>query len=40
MDYIGKYVSPVDPELAEYIAGEEKRQFNKIELIASGKLCQ
>ncbi|NLO75794.1 MAG: serine hydroxymethyltransferase, partial [Clostridia bacterium] len=35
MDYIEKYVSPVDPELAEYIAGEEKRQFNKIELIAS-----
>jgi glycine hydroxymethyltransferase len=35
MDYIEKYVSPVDPELAEYIAGEEKRQLNKIELIAS-----
>jgi len=35
MDYIEKYVSPVDPELAEYIAGEEERQFNKIELIAS-----
>ena len=35
MDYIEKYVLPVDPELAEYVAGEEKRQFNKIELIAS-----
>ena len=35
MDYIEKFVLPVDPELAEYIAGEEKRQFNKIELIAS-----
>lgn len=35
MDYIEKYVLPVDPELAEYIAGEEKRQLNKIELIAS-----
>ena len=35
MDYIEKYVQPVDPELAEYIAAEEKRQLNKIELIAS-----
>jgi len=35
MDYIEKYVLPVDPELAEYIAGEEERQINKIELIAS-----
>jgi glycine hydroxymethyltransferase len=35
MDYIEKYVLPVDPELAEYIAGEEKRQLDKIELIAS-----
>ncbi len=35
MDYIEKYVLPVDPELAQYIAGEEKRQLDKIELIAS-----
>lgn len=35
MDYIEKYVLPVDPELAGYIAGEEKRQLQKIELIAS-----
>ncbi len=35
MDYIEKYVKAVDPEIAEYIACEEKRQFDKIELIAS-----
>ncbi len=35
MDYINKYVEPVDPELAGYLAGEEKRQLDKIELIAS-----
>jgi len=35
MDYIEKYVSPVDPELARCIAGEEDRQREKIELIAS-----
>lgn len=35
MDYVEKYVLPVDPELAEYLAGEEKRQLDKIELIAS-----
>ncbi len=35
MDYIEKYVKTVDPEIAEYIACEEKRQFDKIELIAS-----
>lgn len=35
MDYVEKYVAPADPELAEYIAGEEKRQMEKIELIAS-----
>lgn len=35
MDYIEKYVLSFDPELAEYLAGEEKRQLEKIELIAS-----
>lgn len=35
MDYIEKYVLPVDPELAEHLAGEEQRQLSKIELIAS-----
>ncbi|HHY06696.1 MAG TPA: serine hydroxymethyltransferase [Clostridia bacterium] len=35
MDYIEKYVLPVDPEVAKYIAKEEKRQLDKIELIAS-----
>jgi len=35
MDYIERYVAPVDPELAEAIAAEEKRQERKIELIAS-----
>ncbi|NLW91854.1 MAG: serine hydroxymethyltransferase [Syntrophomonadaceae bacterium] len=35
MDYIEQYVSPVDPEVAEVIGLEEKRQNNKLELIAS-----
>lgn len=35
MDYVEKYVALADPELAGYIAGEEKRQMDKIELIAS-----
>lgn len=35
MDYIDQYVLPADPELARYIAAEEKRQQDKIELIAS-----
>ncbi|MCR4440667.1 MAG: serine hydroxymethyltransferase [Peptococcaceae bacterium] len=35
MDYIEKYVLPVDPELASCLAGEENRQKEKIELIAS-----
>lgn len=35
MDYIDRYVKPVDPEVAEAIALEEKRQNNKLELIAS-----
>lgn len=35
MDYIEKYVLPVDEELAQYVGGEEKRQQEKIELIAS-----
>jgi glycine hydroxymethyltransferase len=35
MDYIERYVAPVDPELAEAIAAEERRQERKIELIAS-----
>lgn len=35
MDYIEKYVLPVDEELAQYVSGEEKRQQEKIELIAS-----
>lgn len=35
MDYIEKYVRPVDPEIAEAIAQEEKRQNYKLELIAS-----
>jgi glycine hydroxymethyltransferase len=35
MDYIEKYVLPVDPELAEHLAREEQRQLSKIELIAS-----
>ncbi len=35
MDYIRQYVLPVDPEAAEAIENEEKRQGNKLELIAS-----
>ena len=35
MDYIEKYVKPIDPEVAQAIENEEKRQNNKIELIAS-----
>lgn len=35
MDYIKELVSPVDPELAEAIFLEKKRQQEKIELIAS-----
>ncbi|MEN6351493.1 MAG: serine hydroxymethyltransferase [Syntrophomonas sp.] len=35
MDYIEKYVKPVDPEVAEAIAQEEERQNRKLELIAS-----
>ncbi|MDA8441366.1 MAG: serine hydroxymethyltransferase, partial [Peptococcaceae bacterium] len=35
MDYIKQLVAPVDAEVAEAIALEEKRQQQKIELIAS-----
>lgn len=35
MDYIKQYVGPVDPEVAEAIELEERRQANKLELIAS-----
>lgn len=35
MDYIEKYVMPVDPEVAAAIASEESRQNYKLELIAS-----
>jgi len=35
VDYIEQYVLPVDPEVAEFIGKEEKRQSNKLELIAS-----
>jgi glycine hydroxymethyltransferase len=35
LDYIDNYVKPVDPELAEVINNEEKRQNYKLELIAS-----
>lgn len=35
MDYIDKYVFPVDPEVAEAITNEERRQNRKLELIAS-----
>ncbi|MGE5404783.1 MAG: serine hydroxymethyltransferase [Candidatus Saccharibacteria bacterium] len=35
MDYIEQYVAKVDPEIAEAIAKEEKRQARKLELIAS-----
>ena len=35
MDYIEKHVLPVDPEVAAAIAGEERRQEQGLELIAS-----
>ena len=35
LDYIERYVGPVDPEIAAAIANEEKRQNCKLELIAS-----
>ncbi len=35
MDYINKYVLPVDPEVAQAINQEEERQARKLELIAS-----
>ncbi|MDD3364490.1 MAG: serine hydroxymethyltransferase, partial [Syntrophomonas sp.] len=35
MDYVEKYVREVDPEIADAIANEEKRQSTKLELIAS-----
>ena len=35
VDYIEKYVRPVDPAIADVIADEEKRQSRKLELIAS-----
>ncbi|MGE5370498.1 MAG: serine hydroxymethyltransferase [Solirubrobacterales bacterium] len=35
MDYIEKYVVPVDPEIAEAIRREEERQNRNLELIAS-----
>jgi glycine hydroxymethyltransferase len=35
MNYIEKHLMSVDPELAGYIASEEKRQLDKVELIAS-----
>jgi glycine hydroxymethyltransferase len=35
LDYIKQYVGPVDPEVAEAIEAEERRQTNKLELIAS-----
>lgn len=35
MDYIEKYVAPVDPELAAAIQNEENRQNDKLEMIAS-----
>jgi len=35
VDYIDQYVRPVDPEVADAITQEEKRQNNKLELIAS-----
>jgi len=35
LDYIEKYVRPVDPEVAEAIANEERREATKLELIAS-----
>jgi glycine hydroxymethyltransferase len=35
LDYVEKYVRSVDPEIAEALANEEKRQNYKLELIAS-----
>ncbi|MGR6837369.1 serine hydroxymethyltransferase [Syntrophomonas erecta] len=35
MDYIEQYVRPIDPEVADAITAEEKRQNDKLELIAS-----
>jgi glycine hydroxymethyltransferase len=35
MDYIDRYVLPVDPEIAQAINQEEQRQSRKLELIAS-----
>ncbi len=35
MDYVEKHVAAADPELAGYMAAEEQRQLDKIELIAS-----
>lgn len=35
MDYIENYVRPVDPEIADAITNEERRQNYKLELIAS-----
>ena len=35
MDYIEKYVKPVDPDVAAAIQQEELRQNYKLELIAS-----
>jgi len=35
LDYIKQYVFPVDPEVAEAIEKEERRQMEKLELIAS-----
>lgn len=35
MDYIDRYVMPADPEVAEAITNEERRQNRKLELIAS-----
>lgn len=35
LDYIEKYVRPVDPEIADVIINEEWRQSRKLELIAS-----
>jgi len=35
MDYIDRYVLPVDPEVAQAINQEEQRQARKLELIAS-----
>ncbi|SMB88189.1 serine hydroxymethyltransferase [Desulfonispora thiosulfatigenes DSM 11270] len=35
MDSIKEFIAPLDPEVAEAIKKEEKRQFEKIELIAS-----